>query len=78
MVKSLASGLGGFKRYGQLFLGFGLPDELAQPAGAEFELEALLFVGARGADQTFRGVVAGNGHAVGSVAGAGQRSNSDG
>ena len=34
-----------------------------QPAGPEFEFKALLFVGARGADETFRSVVAGDGHA---------------
>ena len=63
VVQGLAAGFGGFKGDGQLFFGLGLADELAQPAGAQFEFEALLFVGARGADQPFRSVVAGNGHA---------------
>ena len=34
-----------------------------QPARTQFELKALLFVGARGAHQPFRSVVARNGHA---------------
>ena len=63
VIEGFAAGFGGFERDGQLLLGFGLADELAQPAGAQLELEALLFVGARGADQPFRRVVAGDGHA---------------
>jgi hypothetical protein len=51
VVQRLAAGFGGFQGDGQLLFGFGLADELAQPAGAQFQLKALLFVGARGADQ---------------------------
>jgi len=46
-----------------------LTDKLAQPAGAQFQLKALLLVGACGADQAFRGVVAGDGHAGKSLSG---------
>ena len=63
MVEGFAAGFGRFQGDGELLFGFGLADELAQPAGAQFEFKALLFVGARGADQAFRRVVAGDGHA---------------
>ena len=63
VIEGLAARFGGFQGDGELFFGFGLADELAQPAGAQFEFKALLFVGARGADQPFRSVVAGDGHA---------------
>ena len=63
MVEGFAPGLGCFEGNFELGFGFGLADEFAQPAGAEFELETLLFVGARGADEAFRRVVAGDGHA---------------
>ncbi len=71
MVEGLATGFGGLKSDVELFFCFRLSDELAEPAGAEFEFKALLFFGAGGADETFRGVVAGDGHAEGSVAGWG-------
>jgi hypothetical protein len=63
VVQRLAAGFGGFKGDGELFFRFRLADELAEPAGAQFELKALLFVGSRGAHQPFRSVVACNGHA---------------
>ena len=63
VIQGLAAGFGGFQSDGKLFLCFRLADELAQPAGAQFQFKALLFVGARGADQPFRRVVAGDGHA---------------
>ena len=63
VVQRLAAGFGGFQGDSELLFGFGLADELDQPARAQFEFKALLFVGARGADQPFGSVVAGNGHA---------------
>jgi hypothetical protein len=69
VVEGLTAGFGGFKGDGQLFLGFGLADELAQPSRAQFELKALFFVGARGAYEAFWSVVAGNCHAGSSLAG---------
>jgi len=63
VIQRLAAGFGGFQSDGELFFGFGLADELAQLAGAQFEFKSLLFVSARGADQPFRSVVAGDGHA---------------
>ena len=56
VIERLAAGLRRLERDGQLFLGFRLADELAQPARAQLQLEVLLFVGARGADQSFPGV----------------------
>jgi len=56
VIEGLAAGFGGLQGDCKLFFCFGLADELAQPAGAQFELKALLFVGARGADQPFRSV----------------------
>ncbi len=63
MVQRFAAGLGSFEGDGELLFGFGLADELAQPARAQLEFETLLFVGARGADQTFGRVVASDDHA---------------
>ncbi len=73
VVEGLAAGFGGFQGDGELLLGFGLADELAQPARTQFELKALFFVGARGADQPFRSVVARDSHAGRSVAAGGGR-----
>ncbi len=71
VIQGLAAGFGGFEGDGELFLSFGLANELAQPAGAQFQFKALLLVGARGADQPFRGVVAGDSHAGRSLTGWG-------
>jgi hypothetical protein len=48
-----AARFGGFEGDGQLFLGFGLADELAQPARPEFQFKAIFFAGARGAHEAF-------------------------
>ena len=55
--RDLVSGIMG---NGELFFGIGLTDELAQQAGAQFELKALLFFSARCADRAFRIIVAGD------------------
>jgi hypothetical protein len=62
VVEGFTAGFGGLESDFKLLLGFGLADEFAQPAWAELELEVLLFLGARGADEAVRGVVAGDGH----------------
>ena len=67
VVEGLAAGFCGFQGDGKLLFRLGLADEFAEPAGAQFEFKALLFVGARGADQPFWGVVSGDGHAEGSL-----------
>ncbi len=57
VIQSFAAGLCGFQRDGQLLLGFGLADELAQPARTQLQLKTLFFFSARGADEPFRRVV---------------------
>jgi len=69
--RGLRRGFGGFKGDGELLFGLGLADELAKPTRAQFEFKTLLFISARGADEAFWSVIAGNGHAASSVAGWG-------
>ena len=75
VIESFAARFGGFEGDGKLLFCFRLADELAQPAGAQFQLKTLLFFGARSADETFRSVVAGDGHAEGSLMVRGWRRN---
>jgi hypothetical protein len=69
MIEGFTAGFRGFKRDSKLLLGFGLANELAEPPWSEFELKNLLFVSAGSAHQSFRRVVAGDGHAEGSLTG---------
>ena len=55
MVECLAAGFRRFKRNGELFLGFRLANEFAEPTRPEFELKTLLPVSAGSAHQSFRG-----------------------
>ena len=71
VIERLAAGFGGFKGDGELLFGFGLADEFSEPTRAQFEFKTLFFVSARCADQPFRSVIASDGHAASSVAGAG-------
>uniref|UniRef100_E6PY95 Uncharacterized protein n=1 Tax=mine drainage metagenome TaxID=410659 RepID=E6PY95_9ZZZZ len=57
VIESFAAGFGGFESNGELLLGFGLADELAQPAGAELEFKAVFFASAGGADESFGSVI---------------------
>jgi len=68
VIEGFAAGFGGFKGDGELLFGLGLADELAKPTRAQFEFKTLLFISARGADEAFWSVIAGNGHAASSVA----------
>jgi hypothetical protein len=65
VVEGFAAGPGGFKSDGELLLGFGLPDEFLEAAGAELELEGIFFGGAGGVDEAL-GVFA-SGHSEMSV-----------
>jgi len=71
VIEGFTTRLGRLQCDRKLFFGFRLADELAKPAGAQFEFKALLFFGASGADETVWSVVASDGHAEGSVAGVG-------
>jgi hypothetical protein len=51
VVERFAAGFGGFEGDGELLLGFGLADELAEARGAELQLEGLVVVDARGGDE---------------------------
>ena len=63
MIQRLAARLGRLQRDRKLLLGLGLPDELPQPPRPQLQLEILLFLSARSADQPFRRVVARDRHA---------------
>src|SRR3984957_19432888 len=65
MIQRLAARFRRLQRNRKLFLGFRLSNNPPQPARTQFQLEILLFVGARGAHQPFRSVVASQRHAQG-------------
>lgn len=64
VIEGFAAGAGGFKRDGELFLGFRLPDEFVEAVGAELELEGVFVVGAVGGDEPVR-ILFLRGHLVG-------------
>ena len=51
VVEGFLAGASGFESDGELFFGFGLADEFLEAAGAELELEGVLFGGAGGRDE---------------------------
>ena len=63
VVEGFAAGFGGFEGDAELFLGFGLADEFAEPAGAQLEFEAVFFAGANGAYEALGIVFGGACHA---------------
>jgi hypothetical protein len=61
VIEGFAAGLGGLKRDGELFLGFGLADEFGEALGAQLQLDEVIVVDAAGGDEALCFIASGRG-----------------